>query len=64
MSPSTQVSPRDAMQDGIAATVNGLEDVSKMPSLIVVLLRRGYTESDLKKILGENFLRVVREVVG
>jgi membrane dipeptidase len=48
--------------DGIAATANGLEDVSKMPALVAVLLKRGYTESDLKKILGENFLRVLRTV--
>lgn len=48
--------------DGIAGTANGLEDVSKMPALIAVLLKRGYAESDLKKILGENFLRVIREV--
>ena len=50
--------------DGIAATANGLEDVSKMPSLVAVLLRRGYSDSDLKWILGENFLRVIREVTG
>jgi membrane dipeptidase len=50
--------------DGIAATANGLEDVSKMPALVAVLLKRGYTETDLKKILGENILRVVREVTG
>ena len=50
--------------DGIAATANGLEDVSKMPALVAVLLKRGYTETDLKKILGENVLRVVREVTG
>src|SRR5215470_18074592 len=50
--------------DGIAATANGLEDVSKMPALIAVLLKRGYAESDLKKILGDNVLRVVREVTG
>lgn len=50
--------------DGIAATANGLEDVSKMPALVAVLLKRGYTEGGLKKILGENFLRVLRNVVG
>ena len=50
--------------DGIAATANGLEDVSKMPALVAVLLRRGYQESGLKKILGENQLRVIREVTG
>jgi microsomal dipeptidase-like Zn-dependent dipeptidase len=29
-----------------------------------VLLKRGYTKRDLKKILGENSLRVIREVTG
>src|SRR5262245_35551128 len=50
--------------DGIAATANGLEDVSKMPVLVAVLLKRGYPETDLKKILARNFLRVIREVTG
>ncbi len=35
-----------------------------MPALIAVLLNRGYAKRDLKKILGENFLRVIREVTG
>ena len=48
--------------DGIAGTANGLEDVSKMPSLIAALLNRGYRESEVKKILGQNHLRVIREV--
>ena len=48
--------------DGIAATANGLEDISKMPALVAVLLKRGYAESGLKKILGENYLCVIREV--
>ena len=50
--------------DGIAGTANGLEDVSKMPSLTAALLTRGYGESELKKILGQNLLRVIREVTG
>ena len=50
--------------DGIAATANGLEDISKMPALVAVLMRRGYSEQDLKKILGGNTLRVIREVIG
>jgi microsomal dipeptidase-like Zn-dependent dipeptidase len=33
-----------------------------MPALVAVLLKRGYAESGLKKILGENYLRVIREV--
>jgi microsomal dipeptidase-like Zn-dependent dipeptidase len=35
-----------------------------MPALIEVLLERGYHERDVKKILGENYLRVIREVTG
>jgi membrane dipeptidase len=35
-----------------------------MPALIEVLLERGYAERDVKKILGENYLRVIREVTG
>lgn len=40
----------------------GLEDVSKYPSLIEELLRRGWKETELKGVLRENFLRVFREV--
>jgi microsomal dipeptidase-like Zn-dependent dipeptidase len=35
-----------------------------MPALIAALLERGYSDRDLKKILGENTLRVIREVTG
>ena len=50
--------------DGITSAAQGLEDVSKMPNLTLALLKRGYKEEDIKKIMGGNFLRVVREVVG
>jgi membrane dipeptidase len=50
--------------DGIAEVPRGLEDESKMPALTAALLRKGYSEADIKKIMGENFLRVMREVVG
>jgi len=40
----------------------GLKDVSAYPNLIEGLLRRGYSEADIKKILGENLLRVWEEV--
>jgi membrane dipeptidase len=48
--------------DGITSVVEGLEDVSKYPALTVELLRRGYRDDDIKKILGLNVLRVMREV--
>ena len=50
--------------DGVSGPPNGLDDVSKMPALIEVLLARGYSDRDLKKILGGNTLRVIREVTG
>src|SRR5580704_379289 len=50
--------------DHLSGPPNGLDDVSKMPALIEVLLERGYAERDVKKILGENYLRVIREVTG
>jgi membrane dipeptidase len=50
--------------DGVSGPPNGLDDVSRMPALIAVLLERGYSSRDLKKILGENTLRVIREVTG
>ena len=50
--------------DGVEMVPRGLEDVSKMPALTSALLRRGYTEQDIAKIMGGNFLRVIRAVVG
>lgn len=47
--------------DGITTVPRGLEDVSTYPYLIAELLRRGYSENDLKKIAGLNVLRVMRE---
>jgi membrane dipeptidase len=46
--------------DGVEAVVEGLEDVSKYPALTAELLRRGYSEPDVTKILGGNILRVMR----
>uniref|UniRef100_A0A8D0F475 Dipeptidase n=1 Tax=Strix occidentalis caurina TaxID=311401 RepID=A0A8D0F475_STROC len=48
--------------DGVERFPEGLEDVSKYPTLIEELLRRGWTETELKGVLRENFLRVFREV--
>jgi membrane dipeptidase len=47
--------------DGITTVVSGLEDVSKYPALTAELLKRGYTDQDVKKILGQNILRVMRQ---
>ena len=47
--------------DGITSVPEGLEDVSKYPALTAELLRRGYKDAEIKKILGLNILRVMRD---
>jgi membrane dipeptidase len=47
--------------DGIPTYVQGLEDVSTFPALFIELARRGWTDEELKKLAGENLLRVMRE---
>ncbi len=39
----------------------GLEDASKLPKITEALLRKGYSESDIRKILGGNTLRVMEQ---
>ncbi len=39
----------------------GMEDVTKLPTITLELLKRGYSDSDVKKVLGENLLRVMAE---
>lgn len=48
--------------DGVGKVPRGLEDVSAYPNIIRELLKRGYKESDIRKICAENFLRVWSEI--
>jgi membrane dipeptidase len=50
--------------DGISTTPDGLDDVTHMPNVTKVLVKRGYSEGEAKKILGENHLRVFKRVIG
>ncbi len=45
--------------DGISETVQGLEDVSTYPALFAELVRRGWSDAELRKLAGENALRVL-----
>ncbi|MEJ5055342.1 dipeptidase [Sphingobacterium sp. MYb382] len=47
--------------DGIESSPQGLEDVSKFPLLTEALLKRGYAKTDIAKIMGQNFLRILKE---
>jgi membrane dipeptidase len=48
--------------DGVGILPRGIEKISKLPDLTKELLERGYSERDVKKILGGNFKRVFKEV--
>src|SRR5262249_22228828 len=48
--------------DGGISPPQGMEDISKLPRITFELLKRGYSEADVKKILGENLLRVMSAV--
>jgi len=47
--------------DGITEVVVGLEDVSKYPALFAELAHRGWSDDDLRKLAGENILRVLEQ---
>lgn len=47
--------------DGIDDTPVGLEDVSTYPVLFAELIRRGWSDPDLKKLAGQNVIRVLRQ---
>ena len=47
--------------DGLSGMVpQGLEDVSKYPVLVRGMIDRGYSDADIRKIMGENLLRVMK----
>ncbi len=46
--------------DGIDTVPEGLEDVSRFPHLFAELVRRGWSDSDLRKLAGGNMLRALR----
>ena len=47
--------------DGVSSLPVGMEDVTKYPSITVELMKRGYSNKSIKKILGGNVMRVMKE---
>jgi membrane dipeptidase len=47
--------------DGMGLGPEGLEDVSTFPALFAELVRRGWSDADLKKLAGENVIRALRQ---
>lgn len=48
--------------DGIEVTPAGLEDISCMPHVFEEMRTRGYSDADIAKVAGENFLRLMSDV--
>lgn len=42
----------------------GFEEIDRLPTLTSALLRRGLDETEVAAVLGGNFVRVLREVLG
>jgi membrane dipeptidase len=47
--------------DGVTSLPEGMDDVSRFPYLTAELLRRGYSDEDVAKVLGGNILRIMRQ---
>jgi membrane dipeptidase len=48
--------------DGVASMPRGMEDVSRLPALSEGLLARGHSPEVVRKVLGENLLRLMKGV--
>jgi membrane dipeptidase len=63
--PSKSVTfPAEALSEGPAVTVRDFENISKLPNLIAGLKGRGWSPSDLDKLLGGNWMRVYEKAWG
>lgn len=47
--------------DGVPGLPQGMEDISKLPNITIELMKLGYSDADIKKVLGENLLRVMAQ---
>lgn len=47
--------------DGVPTLPEGMQDIAQLPNITYELLRRGYSEGDVRKVLGENLLRAFAE---
>jgi membrane dipeptidase len=48
--------------DGVTSLPDGIDSVADLPKITEALMQRGYTREQIHKILGGNFMRVMREV--
>ena len=48
--------------DGVPSLPEGMKGVEDLPLVTYEMLKRGYSEADIRKVLGENFLRAFAQV--
>lgn len=53
---------QDLWKDGVQQYLEGMENIGKIPAITRGLLERGYSETDTRKIIGDNFARVLGEI--
>jgi membrane dipeptidase len=58
------VMPPEMMSQGTWLYVKGFENISQLPSVTQSLIRRGWSTGEIRKVLGENWLRVYKQVWG
>lgn len=56
-------SPREEIPARSVEALEGLEEIDELPNLTSCLLRRGFSETDITAILGDNFLRVLHRTL-
>ena len=56
-----QLTARVADFDSVASLPEGMQDIAQLSNITYELLRRGYSERDIRKVLGDNFLRAFAE---
>jgi len=58
-----QLSKKPYSADYHEKTLKGLEDVTKIPNITRAMIKRGYTDEEIEKVLGLNFLRVYERIL-
>jgi membrane dipeptidase len=55
---------KDENEASFTKKTEGFEDYARFPNLIAGLMKRGYSDGEVQKLAGQNFLKLFREVVG
>jgi membrane dipeptidase len=61
---TSDIFPPEYLSEGIAEAIDGFANISELPNLIRGLEQRGWSQPELDKVLGENWLRVYQQAWG